>query len=104
MLGQMYNWNVRFAEHFPFSAQQNIYEYHYFGVQISEYLDNWLPIVIVLHGTQAKTYNEAILQAYFEAWSMHLSSTSDSGKFTKCAEGIASDLLTLTRTTTAGFG
>ena len=29
------------AAYFPFNAQQNIQEYHYFGVQISKDLDNW---------------------------------------------------------------
>ena len=44
------NWNVWIsttvlfvyeAEHFPFNAQQNIYEYYYFGVRLSKYYDNW---------------------------------------------------------------
>ena len=48
------NWNVRRsetmlfvykAEYFPFSAQQNIYEYHYCGVPITEDSDKWLPTV-----------------------------------------------------------
>ena len=35
------------AEYFPFNAQQNIYEYHYFGCSDKWSLDKWLPTVQV---------------------------------------------------------